>query len=505
MGRLGRSVPGVGSVNSKPTLRPYQVDAVEAARESFRKGHRSVLLVAPTASGKTVLASAIIDGAVSKGTRTLFLAHRRELIFQTRDKLRSFGVEPGIVMAGERMSPSAPCQVASVQTLAQRQGILQDIGLIFFDEAHHAAAATYQKASAAFPEARIIGLTATPWRMDGKGLSDVFEDSVLVSTPSRLRDLGYLCPVGGWAFEAIDTSGAKVQGGDFVASSMDGSSAKVLGSIVGEYVARANGKRAVCFCVSVAASQATAQRFRDAGVAAEHIDGETPKAERDAVLDRLRSGETKVVTNCAVLTEGFDLPSIEVCILARPTLSPSLFLQMAGRVLRIHPGKERAIIHDHARCLATHGHPYDERDYSMSEASAEKSVNVKRKQADESKPSLCRQCGAVTERGRKYPCAACGYTPSDADLAEELRVEAKEITEGQAKAIKDAETAQRALEFAAKAEYEKRAMFFRIVAKYGTETNRALGVYRWASGDTAWPKREWKLEAGFQVKSFPRR
>jgi len=479
-----------------PVLRPYQVKAVEVARREIVAGRRAVLLVSPTGSGKTVLASEIIRSANARGSRTLFLAHRRELIHQTRDKLRSFGVEPGIIMAGEPMALSAPCQVASIQTLAQRRDVLTRVDLIFFDEAHHAAAKTYTDAAKLFPDAKVVGLTATPWRSDGKGLADIFDSHVVVATPAELRDGGYLCPVGGWEFRSIAMDDAQVRGGDFVQSSMSeaGRDVKLLGSIVGEYVARANGRPGICFCVSVAASESTALAFREAGVAAEHLDGETPREERDAILARLRSGETKMVTNCAVLTEGFDFPSLEVCILASPTLSPGLYLQRVGRVLRPAPGKERAIIHDHCKSLATHGHPYEERDYAPCEADPERSVNKRRKDI-ESKVKTCPSCGSVRFG---WPCPSCGHRPPESEVAEELRVEAVEIRERQ----KDAETAERAAKFAAMSDEERRAMFGRIVAKHGSETNKALGIYRWASGDTAWPRREWKLELGFVVKSW---
>ena len=478
-----------------PILRPYQIEAINAARQAMKSGKKAVLLVAFCGAGKTVMAAEVIRSAVSLGSRTLFLAHRRELIRQTQDKLRSFGVEPGIIMAGERMDLARPCQVASIQTLAQRRDVLTDVDLVFFDEAHHAAAKSYQDIVKMFPKSRVIGLTATPWRTDGKGLSDIFDSHCLVATPAQLRDGGWLCPVGGWEFRAVDTTGAKVQGGDFVQSSMSDAAQdkKLLGSIVGEYVARAKGKRAVCFCVSVAASEATALAFREAGVAAEHLDGETPKDERDAILDRLRSGETHVVCNCAVLTEGTDIPSIEVCILAAPTLSPVLYLQRVGRVLRPAPGKEKAIIHDHCKALATHGHPYADRDFAPCEADPGKSVNRRRKDAEQ-KVKTCKSCGSVRNG---YPCESCGYSPSTAEIAEELAVEAVAIAEQQ----KDAETIARAVKFKQLTEPEKQEAFMRMVSRHGRDTRRSVGVYRWASGDTEWPPREWQREAGIPAAS----
>lgn len=471
-------------------LRPYQVEAVDGARAHLRRGAKRVLIVCPTGGGKTVIASDIIHRAESKGSRVLFLAHRRELIQQTADKLRRFDVRHGIIMAGERPALQHAVQVASIQTLARRRDALTAVDLIFFDEAHHAAAGTYTDVLKWYPQARVVGLTATPWRLDGRGLADVFDAHVLVRTPKQLRDEGFLVPVGGWEYEAIDTSHARVQRGDFAQADLAAEALKprVVGDVVEEWLRHAGGKRTVVFAVSIEASQMMAAKFREAGVAAEHVDGEMASAERDAVLRRLRSGQTLVVCNCNVLTEGFDCPELEVCVLARPTLSVSLYLQMVGRVLRPAPGKATARIHDHAGCLASHGHPYAHRDYSP-EATVKGERNPKQ-DADTRARNVCPSCKSVRDG---YPCANCGYTPTP----EELRIEFEEAA--YARAITEAEspealkTKKLAREFRARSEEEKREFFSRMVAKYGPR--KAIGVYRWWSGETAWPPREWRAAA----------
>jgi superfamily II DNA or RNA helicase len=477
-----------------PILRPYQVEAVASARVAIKSGARSVLLVSPTGSGKTVLAADIIRSAVAKGSRTLFLAHRRELIRQTSDKLSSFSVPHGIIMAGEPMALQQSCQVASIQTLARRRDVLSAVDLIFFDEAHHAAATTYQEVLKWFPSAKVVGLTATPWRQDGRGLNDIFVSHVIVSTPAQLRDQGFLVPVGGWAYESIDTSEAQVRGGDFVASTMADAakSKRVIGDVVAEYVRYGEDKRGIVFAVSVEASQLMAAAFVEAGVAAEHLDGETPREERDAILARLRSGKTRVVCNCNVLTEGFDCPELEVCMLARPTLSPGLYLQMVGRVLRPAQGKDRARIHDHANLLVTHGHPYAERDYLPCE---EESVNASRKDAEAREPKElhCPSCHSVRSR---WPCDSCGYSPTPQELqyedAKRRAIEADGLAKAQAP---DAKRAAMAAKFRTTDWEQRREFYMRMVTKHGPR--KAVGVYRWWSGETSWPKREWKDEAGF--------
>ena len=267
-------------------LRPYQSEAIEAARAKFRANAKRTLLVLPTGGGKTVIASEIIRSAEARGSRVVFLAHRRELIAQTSDKLHRFGVRHGTIMAGERPAPQLAVQVASIQTLVRRLDAYPSFDLIFFDEAHHAAAGGYQKVLELYPRARVVGLTATPWRLDGRGLADVFDSHVIVRTPKQLRDEGYLCAVGGWEFEAIDTTKARVQGGDFKAKDLEesASSKRVIGDVVEEWLRYSPGKRTVVFAVSIATSQLLTEAFVKAGVRAEHIDGEMETAQRDAIV-----------------------------------------------------------------------------------------------------------------------------------------------------------------------------------------------------------------------------
>ena len=468
-------------------LRPYQVEAVDGARAELRRGAKRCLIVLPTGGGKTVVAAEIIHRAEERGSRTLFLAHRRELIVQTSDKLQRFGVRHGIIMAGQPRALQHLVQVASIQTLAHHQDILSKVDLIFFDEAHHAAAGSYTKVLEWFPQARVVGLTATPWRLDGRGLADVFDGHVLVRTPKQLRDEGFLVPVGGWEFEAIDTSRARVQRGDYAVKDLaeEAGKPRVVGDIVEEWQRYAEGKRTVVFCVNIETSKLVAEKFRAAGVAAEHIDGEMATRERAAIVARLRSGETRVVCNCNVLTEGFDCPELEVCVLARPTLSTALYLQMVGRVLRPAQGKTGARIHDHAGCLAAHGHPYANRDYSPEVSTRGERQTL---DADTRRRNRCPSC--KSERAG-YPCDNCGFSPTP----EELKIEFEEAAHARAIAEENSPEAVKqrgmAAQFARKSYEERRAFFERQVEKHGPR--KAIGVYRWWSGETAWPDRGWRV------------
>lgn len=485
-------------------LRPYQVEAVEAARAELRAKKKRVLIVCPTGGGKTVIAADIIRRAAEKGSRILFLAHRRELIQQTCDKLQRFDVRHGVIMAGARMALQHPVQVASIQTLAKRRDVLKHVNIIFFDEAHHASAGTYQDVLEWYPDAVVVGLTATPWRLDGRGLGDVFDGHTIVRTPKQLRDEGHLVPVGGWEYEAIDTTKARVKGGDFVASDMAAAatSSRVVGDVVEEWKRYAAGKRTIVFAVSVEASQRMVDEFRQEGVPAEHIDGSMPTVERDAVLARLRSGQTLVVSNCNVLTEGFDCPELEVCILARPTLSTSLYLQMVGRVLRPSPGKTVARLHDHAGCLRAHGHPYAERDYTPT--SSETKGRQSMENAGGPAQQRCPECKSVRFG---WPCDNCGYSPTPVELeVERIEAERKAIAnDGAATQTpaekKAADVAKMAARFKETSLHARRAFFFSQVAKVGLRS--AKGRYRWWSGETAWPPREWQAEAEESANAQP--
>lgn len=382
----------------RPTLRPYQIEAIERARASTR---RSVLVVAPCGAGKTVIAAEYIR---QLNARALFLAAQRELIEQTSAKLDAAGVSHGIIMAGIA-GHAAPVQVASVQTLVRRDKPPADV--VFIDEADLARAESYSKILAEYPRARVVGLTGTPWRLDGKGLGELFEDVVVAATPRQLIDLGHLVEFGGARFEALDTSGIKTTAGDFDQAELGERATgteqgrRLVGNVVAEYIARTPGKRAACFGVNIGHSKMLAAEFTRAGVAAEHIDGSMPQTERASIFARVRSGETRVLCNFGIVTRGVDIPELEVAILARPTKSLSLFIQMVGRVMRPAPGKSHATIHDHAGLTALHGFPDDDRDYSLD-------YDPKRtKRVAAIGNRRCPECFAVTEAGAER-CPNCG-------------------------------------------------------------------------------------------------
>lgn len=395
-------------------LRPYQSATVARVMAAIEAGQQRVLLVAPTGSGKTVLAAEIIRRI---GRRALFLAHRRELVTQASAKLHAAGVDHGIVAAGFPTRPGAPVQVASIQTLHARavRSSAMDMPpaeLVLVDEAHHLRAATYQAAIAEYPEAAIVGLTATPARADGRGLGSDFDALIEAPQVPELIAGGFLVPTKVYAPHVPDLDGVHTRQGDYVPRELDAlvNRGELVGDVVAHYLKHAAGIRTVVFATSVAHSVNLRNEFRRCGVMAEHLDGSTPTDERDAILARLASGAVDVVTNCAVLTEGFDAPGIGCIILARPTKSLPLYRQMVGRALRPAPGKEHALILDHSGATFMHGFAEDPITWTLHPD--RRAVNKSQAaRSTGSRPALttCPECKAVRLQGA--PCKACGWAP----------------------------------------------------------------------------------------------
>jgi superfamily II DNA or RNA helicase len=392
-------------------LRDYQQQALLDLSARVRAGERRILLVAPTGSGKTTIAAEMIRRATGKGNGVLFIAHRKELIDQCSTRLDGVGVGHGIIMADHpRWLPWESVQVASIQTLLRRRDKLPAARILIVDEAHHARADSYHTViDDLYPGAVALGLTATPWRIDGRGLGDLFQSTVVASTPAALIRAGHLVPYTGFAFDRPDLSGVRTTAGDYneadVAAVMN--RRELLGNIVGQWQSHAGGKRTVVFACDVKHSKDICERFRAVGVTAEHLDAKTPKLEREAILARLSSGATTVVCNVAVLTEGWDCPAVECIILARPTQSLALYLQMVGRAMRPNPetGKTVCRVHDHASNIISHGLPDAERDYTLTTNKRKAKLD-----AEEAAQSIrmCSACYAVFP-GTLPACPVCGF------------------------------------------------------------------------------------------------
>lgn len=349
-------------------VRPYQDGAIERVRGAIRQGKRRIMLTLPTGAGKTLTAAWVIAAALAKGKRSLFVAHRLELIDQTVSTFARLGVlSVGVIRAADKRADlEQPIQVASIQTLARR--VQQPFDLVVIDEAHRSVASTYTKhLFDRHPQAVFIGLSATPCRADGRPLGSHFEELVVGARYSQLIAEGHLVAPRVYSTPVLpDMTTVRTTAGDFNQADLE--EAVNRGALIGDLVTQWSKhprQRTVVFAVSVAHSLEIVRTFRAAGVRAEHLDGKTPEDERRAILQRLASYETELVSNVGVLCEGWDMPSCKTLILARPTKSLGLFMQMAGRTLRPWEGVDSLIL-DHGGNVDRHGLPHEDRDWSLS-------------------------------------------------------------------------------------------------------------------------------------------
>lgn len=347
-------------------LRPYQTDLIERTYGAFANLRR-VMLQAPTGAGKTVLFAEIIQREYQAGRRVLLLVHRKELITQACTKLFKLGVPYGLIAAGYVPSPSQQVQIASVQTAVRRK-LPFHFDLIITDEAHHALADSYLSIYAQYPEARLLGVTATPVRTNGQGFQDLFDHLVVGPSVRSLIEDGYLVQPKVYAAPLReDLTKVKVTAGDYnekaLAEMLDKS--YIIGGIVDQWQKRAEGLKTVCFAINVQHSKHIVEQYKANGISAAHVDGTTPTHERDQILADFARGKYLILSNVGIVTEGFDVPAIECVQLVRPTKSLSLYLQMVGRGLRPIEGKDRALILDHANCVFEHGLPEDDRKWTL--------------------------------------------------------------------------------------------------------------------------------------------
>jgi superfamily II DNA or RNA helicase len=302
--------------------------------------------------------------------------------------------------------PTANVVVASVFTLVKRIKGMQPFDLIIGDEAHHFTPdSSWGKVVIGFPRARVLGVTATPERLDGKGLGQMFDDMVMGPTVAELTAQGFLSHAIVYAPSAPDLNGVGTRMGDYVQKQLEEAMVKtvITGSAVKHYGKYAPGKKAIAFCVSVRHAKDVAAEFREAGFTASHIDGGMKEEERDGVLKAFEEGRVQVLTSCDLVSEGFDLPAVEVAILLRPTKSLGLYLQQCGRAIRPHPDKEKTIILDHAGNTARHGFIDDDRDWTLADGFVQG-----RGKGD--KAETVRTCTACFAMHKPSPtCPVCGY------------------------------------------------------------------------------------------------
>ncbi len=349
-------------------LRPYQIDAISRIRQAFAQRHRAVLFVLPTGGGKSYTFCAIAQQAAAKGNRIAVLVHRAELLEQASRSLSALGVRHGLLAANRSMDLTQAVQVASVQTLARRLRKLHPdtFQLLVVDEAHHSNAGTWASVLKHFHRARVLGVTATPVRTDGRGLGEWYSAMVLGPTPQELTDAGYLAPARVLAPPGFSAQGLRRRMGDFDMKQASEllQQGQAMGDCLSHYRQHLDGQTAIAFCCSIGHAESVADLFNRHGIAAASIDGTMDAPTRRGLLEALGSGRLKVLTSCALIGEGVDVPSVAGCILLRPTQSVSLHLQMIGRCLR-PSGDKVAVILDHVGNTLRHGHHLDERQWTL--------------------------------------------------------------------------------------------------------------------------------------------
>jgi DNA repair protein RadD len=291
-------IPQPAPGKSQPSVSTMQFEtscvSPEAIRAAYNEGIRRVLLVSPAGSGKTVIASKIIADLVAEYWLTLVLAHRRGIVFQTSKELYANGVDHGIILSGQTPRPQARVQVASIQTLHARairreEMPLPPAKLINIDECHHIRARSWIEIINQYPDAFIIGQTATPCRGDGRGLCNIFEVMIECPSVAELIKQGHLVPTRVYAPVDPDLRGVKTQSGDYIVSQLSDrmNNDRLVGDIVEHWFKYGENRRTIAFACDVAHSIHIVGEFCRAGVRAEHIDGSTPADERDAILARL--------------------------------------------------------------------------------------------------------------------------------------------------------------------------------------------------------------------------
>ena len=396
------------------SLRPYQTQLLDQIRQSMRS-HRRVCAVMPTGAGKSVVIAAIIHAAAAKGRRVLLLAHRRRLINQLSRTVGSWGIDHDVIVPG-RHQRGHGIAVGSVQTVVRRLDKLLPPDLIIIDEAHHLTRDNqWGQVVGHWPNAYLIGKTASPQRLDGRGLGEVFDDLVIGPTPQWLTDEGFLararifCPP-----TTMDTSKLRKVRGEFdmreAAAALE--QAKIHGDAVEHYLKIVAPGTALVSCVSVEFADAMAARFNAAGITARAITGGCSEDDQEQIFDDLGRGVIKVVTYCEMLSEGVDVPSINAAILLRPTASVTMYLQQVGRCLRPKADGSSAIILDHVGNVERHGLPTEERNWTLE-------GRDKRKRDAAPSVRMCPRCFAANGTAAQV-CSECGH---------EFTTEARELEE----------------------------------------------------------------------------
>jgi DNA repair protein RadD len=405
-------------------LRPYQEEALQAIRETVGQGVRRLVVQAPTGSGKTLLAAALVEGALRKGNRLAFVVPAISLVDQTVEMFYAEGIkEVGVIQADHQLTNWArPVQVCSIQTIRSRKAY-PEAAVVVFDEVHqlHAAhikwmgrlstkkekaegAGAVVEAAEGWENVPFIGLSATPWT---SGLGRYFSSLLVMSTTYELIKQGYLSSFKVYAADHPNLKGVKTVAGDY----HEGQLAKVMGrdaliaNVVDTWRTRWGKDKTLLFAVNCDHAKVLQARFREAGINCGYQDAHTPSTERLALKRAFHAGEVQIIANVGTMTTGVDY-DVRCLILARPTKSEMLYVQIIGRCLRTAEGKQYALILDHTDTTARLGFVTEIHHEHLSQGRMDESS--KKLERKPPLPRLCSQCDFLMPAGAKK-CPECGY------------------------------------------------------------------------------------------------
>ncbi len=380
---------------------PYQQELIDKARQSFADGHHSVLIQSPAGSGKSIIIAEIARLAIEKGGHVMFTVHRKELIEQIKDTFTKDDID------------LTHTTIMTVRKITNRLDKLPKPSLIITDESHHSLAKTYRKIYDFYQDVPRLGFTATPWRLSGKGLHDVYDDMIEGPSVQWLIDHHYLAPFDEYGFPANTEMLKKSSTGDYTNKSMDDFASHIIyGDIVKNWQDKAQGRKTIIYCHAVWFSKEVAQAFSEAGIPAAHADAKTSEREREQIMTDFRNGKIRVLCNVDLVSEGFNVPDCSCVVLLRPTASLVLYIQQAMRAMRYRPHK-KAVIIDQVSNFEKFGTPVSPHDWSLKDRKKKKRSN------DSSGPAIrtCSQCFAVIPANCRI-CPICGA---------EIEIEKQEI------------------------------------------------------------------------------
>lgn len=387
------------------TLRPYQQTIVQSVNEAFSKAPK-VLLQLPTGGGKTVIFCEIVKQYLAKNKKAIIVVHRKELLDQASAALSRLQIQHSLIAPGERVDPSHTVIVASVQSLNRKTLSFQP-DILIIDEGHHAAGNNnWTKAIKKWPKAKTLGVTATPCRLDGKPLGNLF--NILVSGPptAELISQNYLAPVRVFSPQAsVTAEGVGTRIGEYIQSQLTErfDTPEVAEEAVFNFKRICPDAKAIVFCCSVLHAEHTAQAFQHAGFSSACLHGKLSKLERESILQQFQEGTIQVITSRDLISEGTDIPDAQAAILLRPTQSESLYLQQVGRVLRTSPDKRFAFIIDLAGNTWKHGLPDEHREWSITRGLRKtKIVQI----------TKCTCCDSILSKAQEF-CDNCGAKNPD--------------------------------------------------------------------------------------------